>query len=51
MEKWLRKAEKFREAGEWDELLAYCLQWTEVQPDEAKGWHNLGIGYVNLLRP
>jgi len=48
MDGWSRKAKKLREAGEWDELLTCCLQWTEEQPEEAKGWHNLGMGYVNL---
>ena len=51
MDRWLRKAGKLREAGEWDELLAYCLQWTKEQPGMAKSWHNLGMAYVNLHRP
>ena len=51
MDGWLRKAEKLREAEEWHELLTCCLQWTEARPEEAKGWHNLGMANVNLNRP
>ena len=51
MDGWLRKAEKLREAGGWDELLTCCQQWTEERPEEPKSWHHLGMAYVNLNRP
>jgi tetratricopeptide (TPR) repeat protein len=44
----LDKMAKLNDAGNWNVLVLYAVEWTRLEPANAAAWNQLRDGYVNL---
>ena len=44
----MRKIQEFRDAGNWNMLVLYAVEWTRREPSNAAAWNQLRAGYLNL---
>jgi tetratricopeptide (TPR) repeat protein len=44
----MRKIQEFRDAGNWNMLVLYAVEWTRREPSNAVAWNQLRAGYLNL---
>ncbi len=42
------KIQELRDAGNWNVLVLYAVEWTRREPDNAAAWNQLRAGYVYL---
>lgn len=42
------KIQELRDAGNWNVLVLYAVEWTRKEPDNAAAWNQLRAGYVYL---
>lgn len=42
------KLQQFRDAGNWNMVVLYAVEWTRREPANAAAWNELRAGYVNL---
>jgi len=47
---WLQRAVALEKARKWPEMLTWCQQWTQQEPQSAPAWYSLGNAYSNLNR-
>lgn len=47
---WVQRAVALEKAQKWEEMLAWCQQWTGKEPQSAAAWYSLGNAYGNLNR-
>lgn len=43
--------EEMKDAGQWNDVVAQALAWTEREPENAAAWNELSIGYARTQRP
>ena len=44
----LNKIQQLNDAGNWNVLVLYAVEWTRLEPTNAAAWNQLSAGYVNL---
>ena len=44
----LNKIQELNDAGNWNVLVLYAVEWTRLEPANAAAWNQLRAGYVNL---
>lgn len=44
----LNKIEQLNDAGNWNVLVLYAVEWTRLEPANPAAWNQLRAGYVNL---
>ncbi|MCC7326258.1 MAG: hypothetical protein IT521_05580 [Burkholderiales bacterium] len=44
----MKKIQAFRDAGNWNMLVLYSVEWTRQEPDSVAAWNQLRAGYLNL---
>jgi hypothetical protein len=44
----LNKIQQLNDAGNWNVLVLYAVEWTRLEPANATAWNQLRTGYVNL---
>ncbi|MFO1396756.1 MAG: hypothetical protein U1F48_06805 [Burkholderiales bacterium] len=44
----MQKLQQFRDAGNWNMVVLYAVEWTRRDPANAAAWNELRAGYVNL---
>lgn len=44
----LNKIQQLNDAGNWNVLVLYAVEWTRLEPANAAAWSQLSAGYVNL---
>lgn len=44
----MQKLQQFRDAGNWNMVVLYSVEWTRRDPANAAAWNELRAGYVNL---
>lgn len=44
----MNKIQQLNDAGNWNVLVLYAVEWTRLEPSNAAAWDQLRAGYVNL---
>jgi tetratricopeptide (TPR) repeat protein len=44
----LGKIQQLNDAGNWNVLVLYAVEWTRLEPTNAAAWNQLRAGYINL---
>ena len=44
----MKKVQELRDAGNWNVLVLYAVEWTRKEPTNAAAWENLRMGYIYL---
>ncbi len=42
------KIQSFKDAGNWNVLVLYAVEWTRKEPSSAQAWKELGSGYLRM---
>lgn len=42
------KVQELLRAGNWNVLVLHAAEWTRKEPENARAWKHLGVGYANL---